>query len=30
MRVEGKAADGASVRLTVDCERWTEPVAEGG
>jgi hypothetical protein len=30
MRVDGKSADGASVRLTVDCERWTEPVAEGG
>ena len=30
MRVDGKAADGATVRLTVECERWTEPVAEGG
>jgi hypothetical protein len=30
MGVDGKAADGARVRLTVDCERWTEPVAEGG
>ena len=30
MSVEGKDAGGAAVRLTVDCERWTEPVAEGG
>ena len=30
LRVEGKDAAGAAVRLTVECERWTEPVAEGG
>jgi hypothetical protein len=30
LRVEGKDAEGAAVRLTVECERWTEPVAEGG
>ena len=30
LRVEGKDADGAAVRLIVQCERWTEPVAEGG
>jgi hypothetical protein len=28
--VEGKDAAGARVRATVTCERWTEPVAEGG
>jgi hypothetical protein len=30
MHVEGKDAEGRSVRLTVVCGRWTEPVAEGG
>jgi hypothetical protein len=30
LRVEGKDAEGSSVHLTVECERWTEPVAEGG
>jgi hypothetical protein len=30
MHVDGKDADGRSVRLTVECSRWTEPVAEGG
>ena len=30
LQVEGKDAGGAAVRVTVDCERWTEPVAEGG
>jgi hypothetical protein len=30
MQVEGKDAEGRSVRLTVECDRWTEPVAEGG
>jgi len=30
MRVEGKDADGRSVRVVVECARWTEPVAEGG
>jgi hypothetical protein len=30
MHVEGKDAEGRSVRLTVECGRWTEPVAEGG
>jgi hypothetical protein len=30
MHVEGKDADGRSVRLTIECTRWTEPVAEGG
>jgi hypothetical protein len=30
MHVEGKDAEGRGVRLTVECDRWTEPVAEGG
>ena len=30
LHVEGKDADGRDVRLTVECTRWTEPVAEGG
>jgi hypothetical protein len=30
MHVDGKDADGRSVRLSVECSRWTEPVAEGG
>ncbi len=30
MHVEGKDAEGRGVRLTVECSRWTEPVAEGG
>jgi hypothetical protein len=30
MHVEGKDAERRSVRLTVECGRWTEPVAEGG
>ncbi|MDQ3137833.1 MAG: hypothetical protein M3Q93_09655 [Gemmatimonadota bacterium] len=30
MHVSGKDAEGRSVRLTVECARWTEPVAEGG
>jgi hypothetical protein len=30
MHVEGKDAEGRGVRLTVECGRWTEPVAEGG
>jgi hypothetical protein len=28
--VEGRDANGHAVRLTVDCSRFTEPVAEGG
>jgi hypothetical protein len=28
--VEGRDANGQAVRLTVDCSRFTEPVAEGG
>lgn len=28
--VDGKDANGHAVRLTVDCSRFTEPVAEGG
>jgi hypothetical protein len=29
-QVDGTDAAGTKVRVTVDCERWTEPVAEGG
>jgi hypothetical protein len=28
--VDGREANGRAVRLTVDCSRFTEPVAEGG
>jgi hypothetical protein len=28
--VDGRDANGRAVRLTVDCRRFTEPVAEGG
>jgi hypothetical protein len=28
--VDGRDANGHTVRLTVDCSRYTEPVAEGG
>ena len=30
LRVQGKDAGGINVRLTVECSRFTEPVAEGG
>ena len=30
LRVEGKDAGGSVVHVSVECERWTEPVAEGG
>lgn len=30
MHVEGQDAEGRSERLTVECDRWNEPVAEGG
>ena len=30
LQVDGKDANGASVRVTIECERWTEPIAEGG
>ncbi|HUR95680.1 MAG TPA: hypothetical protein VMY76_13940 [Gemmatimonadales bacterium] len=30
IRVEGKDADGHSIRVVLECARWTEPVAEGG
>jgi hypothetical protein len=29
-QVDGTDAAGTKVRVTVDCERWTEPAAEGG
>jgi hypothetical protein len=29
-QVDGTDASGTSVQVMVDCERWTEPVAEGG
>ena len=30
LQVEGTGADGGAIRVKVECERWTEPVAEGG
>jgi hypothetical protein len=30
LKVDGRDADGRSVALTVQCSRFTEPVAEGG
>jgi hypothetical protein len=29
-QVDGTDAAGTKVQVTVDCDRWTEPVAEGG
>ena len=30
LQVEGTGAEGGAIRVRVECERWTEPVAEGG
>ena len=28
--IDGEAADGTKIRATIECQRFTEPVAEGG